>query len=491
MSQNLYEKGCQLPSAGLILFLSLFANPTGFDVPLRGGILGFFVGGDLEETISPKAVWEAVLGDLQIQVNKANYETWLKKTYGLRFENGEFIVGVPSAFVAEYLDKNQRSLVEKALGAVIRKDVEVTFQVGEFQGQLSSRAVRGKSNVQQTSLPLFNPRYTFDSFVTGQSNQFAYAAAMTVANNPGQSYNPLFVYGGAGLGKTHLLQAIGHAAVANNLKVVCVSAEQYANEFVTAIRERHTHELQNKYRSVDMLLLDDVQFFSGKQKIGENFFHTFDQLHNASRQMVITSDRPPKAIPLLPERLSSRLEGGLITEVRAPDYETRLAILQDKSKQDGVELADDVLEFLAAQVRQNIRVLEGSLNRIVAYAKLVRASVTPQLAAQAIRDIAEQVRAPLALTSGNIIDAVARGFQLDPSDLIGKKRDKETTTARRVAMYLLRKHTGFSLNQVGRELGGRDAAAVTNSCRKVAADIETDPFLRRKIIDIQQGLVPE
>jgi chromosomal replication initiator protein len=311
---------------------------------------------------------------------------------------------------------------------------------------------------------------------------------MTVASDPGQAYNPLYLYGGAGLGKTHLLQAIGHTAVANNLKVLYVSAEQYTNDLMSAIRERQTRELLMKYRSVDMLLVDDVQFFDGKQKTGENFFHTFDELHNARKQIVITSDRLPKAMPLLPERLQSRFEWGLVTEVQPPDFETRLAILQGKTKQDGFTLSEDVLEFLAGQVQQNIRVLEGSLNRVIAYAKLVRSMVTPQIAAQAIKDIAGYQPVTPLLTAANIIETVAKSFQIQSSELVGEKRDKETTAARRVAMYMLRQHTNFSLKQVGQELGGRDAAAVTNSCKKVAADIESNPYLRRKILDIQQIL---
>jgi chromosomal replication initiator protein len=445
----------------------------------------------LDDTTSLKAVWEAALGELQIQVNRPNYDTWLKRTTALSYHDSEFVVAVPSAFVAEYLDRNQRSLVEKVLTGVLHKDVAVRFQVAQPAASPNGAAPRRAATpAQQASLPLFNPRYTFDSFVSGQGNQLALAAAMAVATNPGASYNPLFLYGGAGLGKTHLLQAIGHTAVANNLRVVCISAEQYTNELMTAIRLRQTHDLLQKYRSADMLLVDDVQFFSGKQKTGENFFHTFDELHNASRQIVITSDRPPKAIPLLPERLCSRFEWGLVTEVQPPDYETRLAILQGKSQQDGVDLSGDVLEFLAAQVQHNIRVLEGSLNRVVAYAKLIRTTVTPQLAAQEIKDIGGNAATPPALTAGRIIEAVAHSFQLDASQIIGKTRDKETATARRVAMFMLRKHTNFSLNQIGQELGGRDPAAVTNSCKKVAADVESNPFLRRKILDLQQVLGP-
>lgn len=444
----------------------------------------------MEEIRSPQLIWESALGELQIQVNKPNFDTWLKKTTGLSFEDGEFCVAVPSTFIAEFLERNQRSLVEKVLAGILNREVRVVFRVIQNQGPYTGRGNQTRTPVpaQQGTLPLFNPRYTFDSFITGQCNQFAHAAAMTVANDPGHSYNPLFLYGGAGLGKTHLLQAIGHAAVANNMKVQYVSAEQYTNDLMSAIRDRQTHEMQIKYRSVDMLLVDDVQFFNGKQKTGETFFHTFDELHNAGKQIVLTSDRLPKAMPLLAERLRSRFEWGLVTEVQPPDYDTRLAILQGKSKQDGVALSQDVLEYLASQIQQNIRVLEGSLNRVVAYARLLRAMMTPQLAAQAIKDIAGYEPSVLLLTAPNIIDTVARSFQLESADLVSKKRDKETTTARRVAMYMLRQHTNYSLMQVGQELGGRDAASVTNSCKKVAADIESNPYLRRKVLDIQQTL---
>ena len=445
----------------------------------------------MDTRTSPGAVWEAALGELQIQVNRPNFDTWLKKTTALSYENGEFVVAVPSAFVAEYLERNQRSLVEKVLAGILGQEVSVRFQVAQWGLAPRPGYKMIAPPPQQACLPLFNPRYTFDTFISGQCNQMAYAAAMAVANDPGTTYNPLFLYGGPGLGKTHLLQAIGHIAVANNLKVLFVSAEQYTNELMAAIRERQTQELLHKYRSVDMLLVDDVQFFSGKQKTGENFFHTFDELHNAGKQIVITSDRPPHAIPLLPDRLSSRFEWGLVTELQAPGYETRLAILEGKTRHDGVEIAPDVLEFLAAQVQQNIRVLEGSLNRVVAYARLIRTMVTPQLAAQAIKDIGGKAPQMRALSAGGIIDTVARCFQIDASDLTGKKRDKETSTARRVAMYMLRQHTNSSLNQIGHELGGRDAAAVTNSCRKVASDIQSNPFMRRKILEIQQVLTPE
>jgi chromosomal replication initiator protein len=440
----------------------------------------------LVEANSPQQVWEAALGELQLQVNKANYDTWLKKTIGLTYQGNELVVGVPNTFVAEYLDRNQRSLIEKVLTGLLHQEIEVEFRVEASQpGTSLSYGRRSRAGAQQASLPLFNPKYTFDSFVKGKCNQLAYAAAQTVAQNPGQSYNPLFIYGGAGLGKTHLLQAIGHTALVNNMKVLYASAEQYTNELMAALRERKMQEFSGKYRTADMLLVDDVQFFSGKNKTAENFFHTFDELHNANRQIALTSDCPPQAIPLLSERLRSRFEWGLVTEIQPPDFETRVAILQDKAKQDRVNVSLDVLELIARQIQQNIRALEGSLNRVIAYAKLVRAMLTPELAAHALKDIAGSEPRPALLTPGLIIETVARSFQLTPDDLTGKKRDKETTLARRVAMYLIRQETNCSLAQIGQELGRRDAAAITNACKKVAGDIDASPYLRRKIGDIQ------
>jgi len=445
----------------------------------------------LVEANSPQQVWEAALGELQLQVNKANYDTWLKKTTGLTYQGNELVVGVPNTFVAEYLDRNQRSLIEKVLTGLLHRETEVEFRVEASQpGTSLSYGRRGRADAQQASLSLFNPKYTFDSFVKGKCNQLAYAAAQTVAQNPGQTYNPLFIYGGAGLGKTHLLQAIGHTALANNMKVLYASAEQFTNELMVALRERKAQEFCYKFRSADMLLIDDVQFFSGKNKTAENFFYTFDELHNASRQIVLTSDRPPQAIPLLPERLRSRFEWGLVTEIQPPDFETRLAILQDKAKQDRVNVSLDVLELIARQIQQNIRALEGSLNRVIAYAKLVRAMLTPEIAAHALKDIASSEPRPASLTPALILETVARSFQLTPADLTGKRRDKETTLARRVAMYLIRQETNCSLAQIGQELGGRDAAAVTNACKKVTSDIEASPYLRRKIGDIQQTINP-
>jgi len=437
---------------------------------------------------SAQEIWETALGELQLQVNKANYQTWLKKTVGLSYQDNQFVVGVPNTFVAEYLEQNQLSLIEKTLIGLTHGNTKVLFRVETGKKNSPTSNNSQKTKPQQTSLPLFNPKYTFDSFIVGSCNRLAYAAALGAAENPGHSYNPLFIYGGAGLGKTHLLHAIGHKALDDNIQVLHISAEQFTNEFITAIRSGKAEDFRNKYRSVDMLLVDDIQFISGKEQTAGSFFHTFNELHNANHQIVVTSDSSPKSIPLLEDRLRSRFEWGLITDIQPPDFETRLAILQAKAEQNSSSIAPDVLEFIAQRICQNIRELEGCLNRVLAYTKLVRALLTPELAAQALEDIASKAPPGDALSPIQIIETVASNFKLAPVDLQGRKRDKNTTFARQVAMYLIRQETKCSLAQIGRELGGREPITISNGCKKVAGNINTNPDLRRRLSDIQKSL---
>ncbi len=424
-------------------------------------------------------IWETALGELQIEVNKSNFRTWLKGTTGLSFIDGEFIVGVPNTFVAEYLEKNLYSLIEKVLTGLTQSKVKVNFCVGEREE---------KPLKQQKNLPLFNPRYTFDSFIVGRSNQMAYVAALQVVEKPGQAYNPLFIHGAAGLGKTHLLQAIGHAAVTNGLNVLYVSAEQFTNELLGAIREDRTGEFRNKYRGADMLLVDDVQFFGGKERTKENFFYTFNELHASNRQIAVTSDCPPREIPRLRERLRSRFEWGLVADLQPPDFDTRLAILKNKAEQDRVDIAPDALEFIALQIKENIRALEGSLNRVIAYSKLLKAMVTPDVAARALDNIACKEPAPIPPSPALITEAVSASFQVTPSDLKGRKRNEATVLARQVSMYLMRQETDCSLSEIGRELGGRSPATISYAYEKIANSINNDPHLRRQVFNIQQKL---
>jgi len=437
------------------------------------------------ETSSATEIWGTALGELQVQVSRSNYRTWFVKTVGLSYQDGQFVVGVPNAFVAEYLEMNQSSLIEKTLIGLTNQDIRVTFQAYTSQPNV---ATSYKTGLRAT--PKFNPQYTFDSFIIGDCNRLAHAAALGVAENPGHSYNPLFICGEHGLGKTHLLHALGHVALSKQMQVLYASAEQFTNEFIKAIRERKTEKFRNKYRNVDMLLVDDIDFICGKEQTEESFFHTFNELHDNNHQIAITSNYPPKSMPRLGERLRSRFEGGLITEIQPPDFETRLAILQAKSTQKGVNLAPDVLEYIAQRIQQNIRELEGSLNRVIAYAKLLKALVTPELAAQALESLTHNRVNHAAITPALVVEAVANSFQLTPSDLTSKKRDKETAFARGVAVYLLKQETPCSLAQIGQELGGRYPSTVARALGKIAAGIETNPYLKRKLRDIQAMIQP-
>jgi chromosomal replication initiator protein len=426
------------------------------------------------EARSAREIWETALGELQLQVTKPNYRTWLEKTTGLSYENNRFVVGVPNTFVAEYLSQNQRSLIEKTLIGLTHPGIEVDFLVAS-------------AAAKQSTGPSGNARYTFDNFVVSQSNRLAYTAARSVAEKPGASYNPLFIYGGVGLGKTHLMQAIYHLAQKETIKALYVSAEQFTNEFVGALQNKSTAEFRRKFRNVDMLLIDDIQFLVGKEQTEESFFHTFNELHNANRQIVLASDRPPKSLPDMGDRLCSRFEWGLIADIQPPNFDTRLAILKAKAEQQEIEVALDVLEFIAQRIQQNIRELEGSLNRAVAYAKLFGAILTPELAARAVQDITPSSN-QTAVTPELVMKVVAERFQLTPADLISRKRDRATALARQVAMHLLKEAGNCSLAQIGLEFGKRDHATVIHACHKIANDMDNDPYLRRQVLDIQKRL---
>ncbi len=437
-------------------------------------------------------IWDTALGELQLQVSKANFRTWLARTRALSYQDNIFTLGVPNTFIAEYLDKNLRSLIEKTLIGVTQSDVQVCFSVDNPNSSSIEAKIAGQGSMPPElpvavtgSLTRLNPKYTFDSFVVSNCNRLAFAAAQGAAEKPGlTSYNPLYIYGGIGLGKTHLLNAIGNAAAFRGTQVLYVSAEQFTNEFVSALRERKMEDFRGKYRRAEMLLIDDIQFISGKEQTEESFFHIFNELRDADRQIALTSNCPPHSMPLIEERLRSRLEWGLSAGIQAPDFETRMAILTRKARKEGVELSPDVLEFIAERIKQNIRELEGSLNRVVAYAKLLRAVVTPELAGEALEDISN--KQPKSATNPSaLLEAVAQYFNLDILDLRGSKRDRQTTYARKIAMYLMREQTDFSLSKIGREFGGRQPIIVSQAHKKISESITCDPDLKQTVMDIQ------
>ncbi len=433
---------------------------------------------------SVQEIWEAALGELQLQVNKPNYQTWFSGSKALSFQGDRFIIGVGNAFVAEYLNKSQRSLVEKTLIGLTGRNVNAVFRVNSASEDNPEKQYQPAAADNSDADPVFNARYTFDSFIVGGCNRMAHAAAIGATQNPGGGYNPLFIYGGPGLGKTHLLQAIGNAARSSNIQVLYVSGEQFTNDFIDAIREQRTEDFRNKYRSVDMLMIDDVHFISGKEQTEESFFHTFNELHNSNRQIIITSDRPPKSMPLLEERLRSRFEWGLTVDIQPPALETRLAILQAKMQSSGADIPPEVLEYIARQIKKNVRELEGGLNRVIAYARLLRAKITTELAVKALVDIAGKPSVDGCAIRPALMSAVASSFNFTIEDLTGRRRDKSVVQARQVAMYLLKQQNNCSLADIGNLLGGRNPSTVSHACEKIASDIKDSPVLKRKITGI-------
>lgn len=462
-----------------------------------------------EVSLNAREVWQAVLGDLQLRLPRSDYETWLQGTSIVAFEDGLVIIGTPNSFAKQWLEQRVGDLIRRSLSNVLGYSVQVRVVVngsglteGDRSAHRRKRAPRGGAaqsgrsggGPQQLPLPSgllgdLNPRYTFSSYVVGSSNRMAHAAAMAVAEKPARAYNPLFVYGGVGLGKTHLLHAIGHYARQRNseLRILYVSSETFTNELINAIRRQKTEAFRHRYRHNDILLIDDIQFIGGKESTQEEFFHTFNTLHAAYKQIVITSDRPPKAILTLEERLRSRFEGGLIVDIQPPDLEMRLAILRAKADERALSLPDDVIEFLAQRVQSNIRELEGSLNRVVAYADLNALPLTVDLAHEALDEIFLDTRRR-DLSPPEIVDAVAQHYGLSSEDLRGKGRSQAVALPRQIAMYLIREEIGISLADVGRELGGRDHTTILYGCDKISQEIEVNARLRREVLALREKL---
>ncbi|MDO8670279.1 MAG: chromosomal replication initiator protein DnaA [Dehalococcoidia bacterium] len=452
---------------------------------------------------SAKQIWQTALGELQLQVNRANFNTWLKDTSVVSHEDNLFVIGAPTAFAQEWLESRMKSLVKKTLIGIMDQSVDVRFVVApakrrekEAIGNANTEAALQQEVFQMTSPvepkngngPVFslNPKYTFNTFIVGSSNRLAHAAALAAAERLGHSYNPLFIYGGVGLGKTHLMHAIGHLAKRQTAQIIYVSSEQFTNEFINAIRERRNEEFRAKYRSADLLLIDDIQFIAGKEQTQEEFFHTFNDLHSANRQIVVSSDRPPKSLPLLEDRLRSRFEWGLITDIQAPDFETRVAILRSKAEAQGAGVSPAVLDLIAQRVQSNIRELEGFLNRVVAYARLHGLPMTPEVAAVALEEIQAGGGRRKYVSPRHIVETVAGYFHLDLEQLTGPKRDRDIARPRQIAMFIMREETKASLGEIGYQLGGRDHTTILHGYGKIANEINTDARLRREILEIKE-----
>jgi chromosomal replication initiator protein len=437
--------------------------------------------------VKAEQAWQAALGQLQMDMPKAAFETWVRDAEFISYEDGSFIVGVKNAFARDWLHSRLASTVTRLLTGMMNRTVEVRFVVWhnlvEVQASLEEDDVEPGNEIGQLSS--LNVRYSFDNFVVGSSNRLAHAASLAVTERPAQAYNPLFLYGGVGLGKTHLLFAIGNLCQQRGLQVLYVSSEEFTNDLIHAIRTHTTQAFREKYRRIDVLLIDDIQFIAGKESTQEEFFHTFNTLHGQDKQIVISSDRPPKAMVTLEERLRSRFEWGLTADLQPPDLETRQAILRAKAECRGLRMPNEITELIARRVQSNIRELEGALTRVGAFAELSGLPLTPQLVESALSDLLPRRR---EIQPEQVVDRVAESFGVTVERILGRDRSRQVVLPRQVAMFLLREEAKFSLPQIGQSLGGRDHTTVMYGCEKIAGLLETDDRLRRQVIDIRERL---
>ncbi len=439
--------------------------------------------------MNAEQAWQSVLAQLQMEMPRASFDTWVRDTRPLAYENGTITVGVRNAYARDWLESRLATNVSRLLIEILNSNVSVKFVVSQSDEAVSFSnpdAERDASSIEITPPEpkprhmSLNPRYTFDTYVVGSGNRLAHAACLAVAEKPARAYNPLFLYGGVGLGKTHLLHAIGNACHASGLNVLYVSSEEFTNDMITAIRTHTTQAFREKYRSADVLLVDDIQFIAGKESTQEEFFHTFNTLHGQDKQIIVSSDRPPKSLITLEERLRSRFEWGLSADIQAPDFETRLAILRSKAERTGRHISDEILESVAKQVQSNIRELEGALNRIIAFADLSGSALTPSLVEMALSDL---LPSRSDIEPNKIVTQVAEYYKLSIEKLMGRDRTKEVAHPRQIAMYLLREEAKISFPQIGETLGGRDHSTVMSAFDKIKDQYKNGDGRVRKDID--------
>jgi chromosomal replication initiator protein len=453
-----------------------------------------------------KQVWRAALGELQVSLSPANFETWLRDTQLVDVDEQRFRIAVPNGFAKDWLESRYRSLISQTLARIVGYSVQVEFIVGPAP-EVSAAATSGpveplaagparpsqQVRVEPTRVggeggtTFLNPRYTFSNFIVGSANRLAHAASLSVAERPGHAYNPLFLYGGVGLGKTHLMHAIGNQVIAKfpRKRVVYATSEKFTNEFITSIQQGKIDEFRARYRRIDLLLIDDIQFIADKERTQEEFFHTFNAIHEDGKQIVLSSDRPPKAILTLEERLRSRFEWGLIADLTAPDLETRIAILRAKAEEGAVPITSDVIEFIARKVVSNIRELEGALNRMVAYASMGAMPIGIELAQAVLSNVLYNPK-KRQVTPERIAKVVADYYSVPIDVLQGQKRDKAIVVPRQIAMFLMRAETDVSLLRIGAELGGRDHSTVLHACDKITREVAVNDELRREIAAVRE-----
>ncbi|MBU5486404.1 chromosomal replication initiator protein DnaA [Clostridium sp. MSJ-11] len=443
-------------------------------------------------------IWEKTLNIIKGELTEVSFNTWIKSITPLKLENDTVYLCVPNDFTRGILNSRYKELIVNGLKLITSKKYNIEFYI------TSEEATADTSNNKEENLEIkkgtnivvndemstmLNPKYTFDSFVIGNSNRFAHAASLAVAEAPAKAYNPLFIYGGVGLGKTHLMHAIGHYVLQNNSKskVVYVSSEKFTNELINSIKDDKNVEFRNKYRNVDILLIDDIQFIAGKERTQEEFFHTFNALYEANKQIILSSDRPPKEIPTLEDRLRSRFEWGLIADIQAPDFETRMAILKKKADVEHLNIPNEVMVYIATKIKSNIRELEGALIRIVAFSSLTNKEISVDLASEALKDIISNKHSK-QVTIELIQDIVASYFSLRVEDFKSARRTRNVAFPRQIAMYLCRKLTDTSLPKIGEEFGGRDHTTVIHAYEKISTSLKEDESLQNAIGDLTKKI---
>lgn len=435
-------------------------------------------------------IWQKTLGLLKNELTEISFNTWIKTIDPMSLTSNTINLAVPADFNKGILESRYQALIKNAIKQVTFKEYEIAFIVPS-QDNLNKMAKQAENtnNSEDSTLSILNPKYTFDTFVIGNSNRFAHAAALAVAEAPAKAYNPLFIYGGVGLGKTHLMHAIGHYILGQNAsqRVLYVSSEKFTNELINAIKDNRNEEFRSKYRNIDILLIDDIQFIAGKERTEEEFFHTFNALYEANKQIILSSDKPPKEISL-EDRLRSRFEWGLIADMQAPDLETRIAILRKKAQLENLNVPNDVMVFIADKIVSNIRELEGALNRVIAYSSLTENEITVDLANEALKDILSANKTRV-LNCVTIQEVVARYFDIRPEEFKSKKRTRDIAYPRQIAMYLCRDLTDMSLPKIGEEFGGRDHTTVIHACDKISEEIESNSETRRAVNEIKRNLL--
>ncbi len=448
-------------------------------------------------------IWQAVLAEFELKISKANFITWFKNTGIASYNSGQIIICVPNTFTKSWLEKKYHSDIVKAIERITNKPVkkvdyrvENVKNIEEKECSLNAEAVISSAETpiysQQKSLGSkfgLNPKYTFKTYIVGKGNELVHAAAQAIVDRPGKAYNPLFIYGGVGLGKTHILQAIGQATLEANpqTKILYVTSEKFTNEFVSSVKEGRAKEFKDRYRNVDLLLIDDIQFIGGKEQTQEEFFHTFNELHQQGKQVVLTSDRPPKAIPALEDRLRNRFEWGMIADIAAPDLETRIAILQTKAQENNFKISDDLVHLIATAIQSNIRELEGALNKVMAYHQLKNLEPTKE-SIKSILSSFEAQSLKRSLTPKELINVIAEFYDVQVVDIIGKSREKRLVTPRQIIMFLLRDELKMSYPAIGNELGGRDHTTAMHAHTKIGTEIENEAKLKQEIKAIKERL---